>query len=236
MSILLDLLIVALIGFFAWRGYKSSLIRGLCGVLALIIALYCANLFASIYSDEFTGVLKPFMNGIVDSSYDKVMGGVVEEGQEDVKILTDKEKEDVYTVSVETIRRMGLPDNVAEKIASDVASEDKRVSQEMANNVAIKICEKTIFTITFVLAFALIAIIFAVIGNLINLTFSLPELKKVDIVGGIALGIVRGIIIILVIACLGRYLGYIIGKEVINKTILFDWLINSNLIANLLGI
>ena len=54
-----DVLFILIILVCAWRGYKNGIIRGICGILAIIVSLYGANLIATAYSDEFTGMAKP---------------------------------------------------------------------------------------------------------------------------------------------------------------------------------
>ena len=68
MVILIDLAIVAIVALCVWRGYKNGLIRGVFGVVSLIAALIIANAAANAYSEEFTGMLKPFVGGIVETT------------------------------------------------------------------------------------------------------------------------------------------------------------------------
>jgi len=90
--------------------------------------------------------------------------------------------------------------------------------------------------IVFAVVFILLTIIFAAIGNVINLAFNMPGLETLNHVLGAVLGLAKGVIILLFIACLFRYLGILVPKDITEKTILLKWLIDTNLLANIIGI
>jgi uncharacterized membrane protein required for colicin V production len=65
----IDIGIIGIIVFCAWRGFHNGLIRGAFGIVTLIVSLFIANTIARTYADEFTGVLTPFASGIVESTF-----------------------------------------------------------------------------------------------------------------------------------------------------------------------
>jgi hypothetical protein len=81
----------------------------------------------------------------------------------------------------------------------------------------------------------LIAIVFAVIGNLVGFVFALPGLRIVDIISGAALGLVKGMIIVLAVTVIIRYFG-LVFLPTIEGTTLLRYFVNNNPIANMLGI
>lgn len=233
MHIIIDLVMVAILAFCMWRGYKNGLIVGVCGVLALIAAIFVGNLVAEAYYTEFSGVLEPFATGIVDGAVSAVTDN---DETEDVYVLEADKKTDTYWVSFTALRNLGLVEGAADPIAQEVHGEEERVGRNMCDVLTEKLSERLTFVAIFALFFALTFIVFAFIGNLISLKLELPGLKIVDIASGIALGACRGIVILLFLACLCRYLGLLLGDELIQSTSILEWLMNSNLIANKLGI
>ena len=262
MNIVIDLILVAIIAYCAWRGFKNGIIRGICGFLGLLVALYGANIVASVYSPEFTGMLNPFVSGVVDTSVSKVLeydGTEIEEedrisfslrdtdDEEDEEekekskssrlvLLTDAEKEDVYTVCFASCRYLGLAESASDIVAAKVAENTASVGQRMSADLSDGLCETLSFALVYAVAFTLIAIVFAVIGNLINLTFRIPGIEKVESYVGLAIGILRGILLVMIIMVLFRYAGMLISDEVIDKTILPKLLINSNPVAKRIGL
>lgn len=258
MNILIDLILAAIVIYCGWRGYKNGILRGVCGILAIVVSLYGANVVASVYSSEFTGVLNPFISGIVDSSVSKVLEYDGKQELEDsdrisfslkdddeeepqrksrqIIFLTDSEKEDVYKVCYASCRYLGLSDGASETVASRVELSTASVGQNMSADLSDALCERLAFVVTFAVAFTLIAIVFAVIGNIINLTFAIPGAQKVEPYVGIAFGIVKGIMLIMVISVLFRYTGMLISDDTVEKTILLELLIKSNPVAKSIGL
>jgi len=226
---LIDLSIIAIIVFCGWRGYKNGLIRGVFGVVTLIVSLIIANIAAGAYADEVTGVLKPFVGGIVDSTINEIIDNdEIEYEQPDHENDTEKFKI-VYTA----LRKIGLPKASAIKITEQTATVD--VEEYLADFVGDRLSYVLAFVALFGIGFLLAAIIFTVIGNLINFVFSLPGLKLIDTIAGIAFGLVKGLLIVLTLTTIVRYFG-LLAISTVEKTSVLNFFINNNMIANMLGI
>jgi uncharacterized membrane protein required for colicin V production len=259
LSILIDIALVLIVAFFIWRGFVNGFVRGIFGILAIIVAIYGANLVAKAYSDDFTGVLEPFVSGIVDKAYREVITGDAggEGSQNDVQTndvqtndetehtpdennlpysspVTEKSK-GVYDVSYETLRMMGISEGAARKIAGEVSGTIDTVGQSMSTNLTGMLCSALAYIAVFAVAFILIAIIFAVIGNIFNLAFSIPGIKSIDKIIGLVLGIAKGSLIVLTLAVVIRYFG-IFAPETIEKTVILKYILNMNPLASILGI
>lgn len=235
MSTVIDIALVLIVAFCAWRGFRNGVIRGICGVLAIIISLYGANLIAKAYSGEFTGMLEPFVSGVVDNAVGKVLGtGEDSEENPDV-ILTDDEKSDVYTVSYTALKNLGIADNAATLLAEKVGGEMDDIGQGMTANITVKLCEALAYIAVFGISFILLSIIFAVIGNIINLAFSIPGIEQLDRIIGIILGLVKGLLIVFALAVIVRYIG-LLSAGTIRETVILNYILNENPIAKLLGI
>ena len=67
-AFLIDLGVIGIVAFCGWRGYRNGLIRGVFGFVTLIASLFLANTIAGAYSEEFTGMLNPFVGGLIESA------------------------------------------------------------------------------------------------------------------------------------------------------------------------
>jgi len=237
MSIVLDLLLVAILGYSVYRGYKNGIIVGVIGVLVIVLAIYLANLLGNVYSDEFTGLFKPFIGGMVDDAFSVVVSDARDEITETPVVeLTDSEKTDVYAVAHATVRQLGISDPAAVKIANKVKATNDAVGQSLSDSLSSELSSTFAYLVIFIVGFTLIVIIFLAIGNVLNLTFTLPELEKINGGVGAAIGFFRGLVIVLLLACIFRYLGIILTDKKISSTILLSWLVRHNFIAGILGI
>ena len=269
MTLWIDVAIIAIIAFCAWRGFKSGLVRGVFGLAALVLSLIVANIVATAYSSEFDGMLKPFIDGIVDTTLTDVMEEFDENGTNspadtdspggidalsgigalgDIDALgdlgVDLEKFNIdapdFAAAFATLREIGLPKSAAFRVAEDAAKTVEEEESEgllwfLADTISDILSSSLSFVALFGIAFLLLAIIFSVIGNLIGFVFSLPGLKAVDMIAGALLGIAKGLLIVFVIASVLRYFG-LFAQERIENTVLLQYLINNNPIADMLGV
>lgn len=240
MSLVIDIVLAGIVAFCGWRGFRTGIINGVCGILAVVIALYGANLLATAFYTEFSDIVEPFALSVVEKA---VGGGSPEEngtgdGTEENNTLSveDREKLDVYTVSKEVMGSLGFSSGASESIARDVASTHAKVNNDMEEELTAQVCARAAYVALFSIAFILIAIIFSVIGNIADLSFGLPGHENLNHVTGAALGVIRGLLIILAIGCIGRYLGLLIPASVTEKTLLYEKLLETNKIAELLKI
>jgi len=229
-ALAIDLAVIGIIIFCGWRGYRNGLIRGVFGVVALIVSVFVANIAAEAYSEEFTGMLKPFVGGIIDTTFTEMEDeGLVYDPDEHEHENKTPEFGRAYTV----LRRIGLPELSAVRIAELSAESD--IKGLFSDIIADKLSSVMAFVAVFAIAFILIAIIFTVIGNLIGFVFSLPGLKLLDSIAGVLFGLAKGLIIVFALATIAKYFG-LIALDTVEDTSVLTYFINNNPIADMLGL
>ena len=227
-ALLIDVTLVGIVVFSAWRGYRNGLIRGVFGVVALVVSLFLGSIAATAYSDEFKGMLSPFVGGFVDTT----LTDMAAEGIEYEFVDHDNQTDD-FRRAYTALRQIGLPVSAAARLAENAVEGDP--DTPLSDRIADQLSSALAFIAVFAIAFTLIAIVFAVIGNLVGFVFSLPGLKLVDIIAGVAFGIVKGLLIIYVVSAVSRYFG-LLALDILEGTVLLNYLVGNNLIADILGI
>ena len=170
MSLIIDLILIAIVAFCAWNGYRKGFIMGISGILALIVAFYGAQIVADTYSQEFTSMLKPFVSGVVDAAVaDVQIGG--EDGYDN---------EEVYEVTYDALGNIGILKSAAQDIANEIAERVERTGQTMREEIVSVLCSKIAYVLTSVIVFLLILIVFTVIANILNLAFKMPGLEFIN--------------------------------------------------------
>ena len=225
MSLIIDLILIAIVAFCAWNGYRKGFIMGISGILALIVAFYGAQIVADTYSQEFTSMLKPFVSGVVDAAVaDVQIGG--EEGYDN---------EEVYEVTYDALGNIGILKSAAQDIANEIAERVERTGQTMREEIVSVLCSKIAYVLTSVIVFLLILIVFTVIANILNLAFKMPGLEFINESLGALFGFAKGAIIVVAIAWVMRYLGVLVDEDIVNKTVLLEWLMEHNLVTKFFG-
>jgi len=229
--LLIDLAIVGIIVFCAWRGYKSGLIRGVFGIVSLVLSLLFANIAAFAYSEEAAGMIRPFVGGIIDTALAEMVEDGIEYDPEEHDHEIDAPE---FGTSYNALRRIGLPEPAAVRIA-ELVYEDNDPGVFLADTISDKLSGSLAYIAVFGIAFLLLAIAFAIVGNLIGFVFSLPGLRIVDMIAGVIFGFVKGFIIILALATILRYFG-MLAPATLEETNILRYFVTHNPIADMLGI
>lgn len=236
-SLIIDIVLVLIIAVCAYRGFRSGLITSIIGVLAVVVALYGANLIATTYSSEFTGIAEPFVSGLIDTAQQKILNYDPASSKETPKApLTGTDLTNVEKVTNSVLVELGIGDDIAADIAENVAKQEEIVSAKMSETIAKFLSEKLCFIAAFIIGFALIMIICTAIGNVLDVVFGLPGLENLNHILGGVLGAVKGVAIVLVIALMCRYLGFIVGEDIMEETFLLKRLTDSNMIASIFNL
>ncbi len=239
MSLAIDLVLVGIVALCAWRGFRTGIINGVSWILAVVIAIYGANLVAKTYSRELSGMLQPFAMGLVDSTLNG--GGENDEPDSETVIdqnisIDERDKLDVFTVSKAVLTRLGLASGAADSLARQAAQEFEHVSTDMSVRLTELLCDRAAYVALFAIAFALISIVFTVIGNVFDLSFGIPGHENLNHMTGAALGVIRGVLLLLVLGCVGRYVGIVLPGGVMDGTVIFKKIVEVNKIAAMLNI
>ena len=240
-KIIIDIVLIAIILFCGWCGYKKGLIMGVGGILVIIVSLLASNLLAKTFSYEIVPVMRPFVSGYMETTITEEENGVLTVlGYDDENYsLTDileQEPELAKEIGLEAYRRFGLSTDVAEQLSEEAILHQQDSDRDMMYSLSEVFCQRASRVACLILAFLLILIALTVIGNITNLSFKLPNLDIVDDVGGACLGVVRGIVFCLLITWCLRYLGIVFGVGHLEETWLASKLMKANLFARILGI
>ena len=240
-GLIIDIAVIIIVALCAWSGFKNGIIRGVCGILAIILALYGASIAAKMYSNEFVSMFRPFVGGMLDTSVsNSINGRYVEDEQgrqiEDPTVIRAEDNSSVYDVSFAALRNIGLSENAAQKMAEDVKAGVSAVDRDMSAYLTKLVCERISYVCVFMLAFIILAVALAIIGNAIDIVFTLPGLGLADSIGGVVFGIVKGILIVMAIAMFLRYTGLLLKDHMVEDSFIISKLLNNNPVANIIGI
>lgn len=231
--VLIDIALIGIVAFCAWRGFRNGLIRGVFGVASLILALFVANIAAQAFHNEAKGLLAPLASGVIESTIAELQN----QGIEYQEPAVDHEVAgEAFGVAYTALREIGLPEPAAEHIAVEsVIPAPDDTTRSFPDIIADRLTGTLSYIAVFGIAFLIISIVFAVIGNLIGFVFALPGLRLVDSIVGVVFGVFRGLIIVYTLALLLRYFG-ILMPSLIEETVVLRFLITNNPIANIFGV
>ncbi|MBE5805701.1 MAG: CvpA family protein [Clostridiales bacterium] len=213
MFLVVDLVIVAILLLCIFIGYK----RGLTGCIIHILSFFIAIVIACL-------LFKPLSMIIINTTQidENIQTSVVEMfDKEDNK--KDEENED----------KSPILKYITEEVENATADKKNEILNEAARQVSVNI----INVLSFIILLIVSRIVLIFVRALANLITKLPLIKQCDKIGGIAYGIVEGLILIFIGCSIVTFVATISGNyallEMVNSSYIGKILLNNNILMEL---
>lgn len=185
-----DIVIVAVLAFFAWRGGKKGLILTLFGLAGLFVAFFGARFLSGALREPVADLIRP--------SICRSIEGLEADAGEGV--LTVEELLDAVNDS-------SLFSGLTKFLDAD--SVNQTGSRTAAQALADALADLAAGAGLFALAFLAILLIWFLISHALDLAFHLPILSAVNLAGGVILGLVKAALLVIVLVWLAQLAGWI---------------------------
>ncbi len=207
MPYLFDILIIAVLALFAWRGAAKGLVLSLCGLAAVFVAFFAAQFI----SDQFCAPVANIMRPIIVQSFSELVPEdpltVVEVGPNQSTVGYS------YTLDelLDSIRKEGLFKGFSafleEGVKNNAVEENNHLSplEALAGYLSTAIARALLFGIVFLG----ILLVWFLASHALDLAFKLPVLAEVNLAGGLVVGLVKGALIAVVLVWLGQLAGLV---------------------------
>lgn len=203
-----DVIILSLLAFSAFIGYK----KGLVGVLVSIIALAVSIILAIILQ----GTLSDYLYN------DTTIGKTVETN--------------IQNTLDEQVKNVDTKENKNNFINMFVNTDE--ITQNIEKGLSKKITKLVLKGISFAIIFVIVFIICYILSMILNIVFKLPILNSVNKIGGVGLNVIKALIKIWILLAVVSFVTIVPKFEFINETInssiLTKMLYNNNLILIIL--
>lgn len=202
MTFLFDIVIIALLAFFAWRGATKGLVLSLCGLAAVFVAFFAAQFIADKFSPPVANIIRP----IIAQSFQKVAPQPV---------ITDDEEEPGPGYTLEelfaSVEENGLFEGFStflqEGVEQDAVEEEHWSTpvDALANYLAGGIARALLFAIVFLV----VQLAWFLASHALDMAFKLPLLSEVNLAGGLIFGLIKGALLTIVLVWLGQLCGIV---------------------------
>lgn len=222
MKTVINIILIAIVALCTWHGFRKGLVGGIAGILAIVLALFGANLLSTAYSHEVTPVLHPFVDGFIDSQntrseiLERMGYGGSDLSLEDILAQDSSLKVDY---AYECMRQVGFYEKHAETLADKAVKSANESGVTMTEAVIDTLGDTITYVGGLVLFFLLILILLIAIANIGNLSFRLPMHGTADAVGGAVAGCLKGCLYCVLLCWLLGFLGLII-KDALSEAAL----------------
>ena len=200
MSYIIDIGIVLLLAFFAWRGAARGLILSLCGLAAVFVAFFAAQFISDMFCVPVANIIRPVIAESIQEAVPAAGAAGSEEEQPD------------YTVDdlLKSVRENGLFEGFSDFMEQGAADHTLgSISQSPVNALAGYLSRGIAKALLFGLLFIGIQLVWFLLSHALDLAFKLPILSQVNLACGLVLGLVKGVLLIIVLVWLGQLAGLI---------------------------
>lgn len=233
-NLVLDLLIVAVIALFALLGWHKGLVLTLCGVLVVFVAYLGAAYVSETFSDNVAELIQPTIQNRLDLVVKQALPSDDEPSHAPLLPApeTEDQEPDPAAASLEQVmaalRRSslltGMYESVAQAISDGAVKVITTASAAISYYLACQISRAGLFFLTFFL----IVVVWSLLSRALDLACRLPVLRSFNEIGGLLLGLVKGVCILLAVVGLVTLLG-LVPEEVSAQTFLYRHFMNFQL-------
>jgi hypothetical protein len=240
MRFIIEIFLLFVILICTWNGYKKGFVMCIGGILAIIVSLYVGDLLADTFTSAVTPVVHPFVSGYMDGSEGKISSALDDIlGSGSSLSIEDaiKANPDIKTeLCVKSFEKVGVYSSTAEVMANNAISMEAESGSTLSVAIINVMCNSVTYFLIFLIFFAITLIILTVMGNILNLSFKIPEMDKLNDVGGIAAGAFTGLMFCVIIAWALKFSGILFPEEDLKHTLLTALFLKMNILSQFLSI
>lgn len=225
LPIVYDLVILAILALFLWRGWRKGLILSLCGLVVVILSLVGANFIADTAAPPVAKALQPKLAEAIEENVSDYMATHYDD------IVPSDAPAGTEVNPWDALREMGgiyawCADSVEDAISQFSRNLDlSEMYAIAANRVAERLAHHILFAVAFVVLFVLLTLLL----HALDLVAKLPGLKFCNGLGGGLIGLVKGVLVLfVVVTVLGISSRSLFSPEVVEKTYLCKFLVQFN--------
>ena len=192
-SVIMDITIVAVLAVFAYLGWKRGLIRTLSELLVVAVAIFLANQIANFAAPKIVdSYLRPAAHEAIETRVAALDTG---------EIVSRESLKDVFDGIPLVGERAGelLADTMLsaqDQVLSEGRSLLLHVALDTADTVLDGVVRNLVRSMVFALCFGVLTFLLRLVVRMLKLTFSLPGLKQINELGGMLIGLGKGLILV----------------------------------------
>lgn len=211
--VIMDIAAAAVLLLFLALGAKAGLVRTLAGLLIVVVALVGAGMIAATFTDPATRLVAPMIEKAVTQKVEEAI--TAETGRLNV--------ERVDPEIGELLSMLHLDEDVRESIADRAEQTVRDSGASVISAVVESLCRTAIYGLLYILAFLGLWLLLHVLATAMDLLAKLPGLSFLNALGGAALGLVKGALVLFLAIWAARRLGVSFETEEVARTYILQF-------------
>ena len=211
--VIMDIAAAAVLLLFLVLGARAGLIRSLAGLVIVVVALVGAGMIAATFADPAAKLAAPLI--------EKAMTQKVEEAITAETGMLDTERVDPEIGEV--LSMLSLDEEVKEGITNRAEQTIRDTGASVISAVVEGLCRSVIYGLLYIFAFLGLWLLLHVLAKAMDLLARLPGLSSLNALGGAALGLVKGALVLFLAIWAARRLGISFETEEVAQTYILQF-------------
>ena len=197
-AVIIDAIVVVVLLAFAIWGARQGLVRALAGLVMVIVALVGAGMIAATFSDPAARLAAPVIQKHITSRVEEAMAVQTDSTPEEVG--EEPRVEDLLVL-------LGLDEDVRGSLAKQAEERVRDTGASIVSAVVESMVGSVAYGVLFILSFLALLLMLHVLVGAMDLVMKLPLLHGLNTLGGGALGLIEGTLVLFLAVWAARRLG-----------------------------
>ena len=197
-AVIIDAIVVVVLLAFAIWGARQGLVRALAGLVMVIVALVGAGMIAATFSDPAARLAAPVIQKHITSRVEEAMAVQTDSTPEEVG--EEPRVEDLLVL-------LGLDEDVRGSLAEQAEEQIRDAGASIVSAVVESMVGSVAYGVLYILSFLALLLMLHVLVGAMDLVMKLPLLHGLNTLGGGALGLIEGTLVLFLAVWAARRLG-----------------------------
>ena len=229
-ALIIDLVLAAVLAVFALLGARKGLIRSLMALVSVVVALIGATLLTAMFVEPVTDLVYPKVEERVLEQFERDIPSdalAAEDGDLSAGGLLPDELSDLLGEALDTLKRFGVSDDAIDGVTKSVTDSAVSAAERAAYLLTSFGAFGTLSFALFLAFFLALMLLLRLLTHGLDRLFSLPVLAQLNGLGGAALSLMEGALLIFLIVFLAPRLGVTWFADHAAGTHLLAWFLNN---------
>ncbi len=198
-AVIIDAIVVVVLLAFSIRGAKQGLVRALAGLVMVIVALVGAGMIAATFSGPAAKLAAPVIQKHITSRVEEAMAAQTDDAP--------GEEAGEETQAEALLALLGLDEDVRDSLAEQAEERVRDTGASIVSAVVESMVGSIAYGALFILSFLVLLLLLHVLVGAMDLVMKLPLLHGLNSLGGGALGLIEGTLVLFLAVWAARRLG-----------------------------
>jgi len=221
MAGIIDILLAAVLIVCAVLGFRRGAFKSVIGIVAVVAALLGAGFLSQQGAPVAAKALSPMISAQIEARFDRAAQDALPSGVSDETEEADAES--VFSAA-------GFFKNTADDLAHDAVSQVQETGKTLVEAAVESTVRSVAAAVLFLVGFVVLLAVFKVLSHVLGLLTAVPGLHLMNALGGAALGLLQGYLILCAVLWAAQFFGNGVSEQAVEQSVLLRLFASLNIV------